>query len=129
MENKIKSNETRSNKTDESDMKKNMINKDRIQDRTAIEWYEIGSSLYNSGKYEEAIICFDIALKINPEHYPSLNGKGKALVQLGKFRESLVFFGKALEIFPELEDAKLYKKLALKELYKIYQKGSCRSVE
>jgi len=43
-------------------------------------WYNMGKSLYHNDLYDEAIICFDVILKLNPKHSDAWNGIGWALI-------------------------------------------------
>ena len=57
--------------------------------------------LKHSGKYEEAIGCYEKALQINPESGEAWTNKGVALNELGKYEEALGCYNKALEINPK----------------------------
>jgi tetratricopeptide (TPR) repeat protein len=46
--------------------------------------------------YQDALECFDAALKIDPESVRSLNGKGQALMNLGRYEESSKSFDEAI---------------------------------
>ena len=52
------------------------------------------------GKYQEAIECYDKALKIDPNHVNALNNKGYLLYNQGKYEEAIESFDKALKIDP-----------------------------
>ncbi|CAD8176762.1 unnamed protein product [Paramecium pentaurelia] len=59
-----------------------------------------GNSLLNQNNYEEAIQCFDNALKINPNNCLAFNNKGNALYQLNRFEEAIKCHDQALTINP-----------------------------
>ena len=68
-------------------------------------WCNLGSALTNLKRYEEAMNCYDKALKTRLTHaiVPiwSWHGKGKVLKDLGRLEEALTSFDKALELNPE----------------------------
>ena len=59
------------------------------------------NSLYRLGRYEDASVSYENALKIDPEDFDSWMGKGSSLYNLGTYTESLSAFEKAIEIKPE----------------------------
>ena len=75
-----------------------------------------GTSLLDSGKYNESIAYFDQALTINPNDVTVLTNKGIALLGLGKSNESIAYFDKALTINPNDVMALNSKGLALYRL-------------
>lgn len=60
--------------------------------------YNKGNHLIESGRFEEAIACFDKALKINPRDVKVWRNKGNALVELGMLNEAVKCFNRAIEI-------------------------------
>ncbi|HEV2313697.1 MAG TPA: tetratricopeptide repeat protein [Candidatus Acidoferrales bacterium] len=69
--------------------------------RTLDFWNEKGISLDELGRHEEAIACYDKALKIDPQGVNTWNNKGIALKMLGRYEEAIVCYNKALEIHPD----------------------------
>ena len=65
----------------------------------------IGIASFNSDKYEEAIECYNKALKINPTDAVVLNNKGYALAMVVRNSEALECCNKALEISPNYVSA------------------------
>jgi tetratricopeptide (TPR) repeat protein len=57
-----------------------------------------GIALYNLGRYEEAIVCYDKLLEINPKDVDALYNKGVALSDLGRYGEAIVCYDKLLVI-------------------------------
>ncbi len=55
-----------------------------------------GVALGYLGKYEEAITCFDNALKIDPHDLEAWYNKGVALENLGRHEEAITCFDNAL---------------------------------
>ncbi|MBZ9607048.1 hypothetical protein G9F73_004275 [Clostridium estertheticum] len=48
--------------------------------------------------FEKALECFDESLKLSPDFYDALCGKGSALLSLHKGKEALVIYNKAIEV-------------------------------
>ena len=59
-----------------------------------------GATLDNSGQYEEAIVYYDRALDIDPNHVNALYNKGVALGNLGRYQEAIEYYDRALAIEP-----------------------------
>jgi len=59
-----------------------------------------GVSLVSLGRHEEAIVCFDGALDINPQDSFTWNNKGAALTNLNRHLEALIHFDKATKVDP-----------------------------
>ena len=68
----------------------------KIEESTA--WYNKGNSLDSLEKYEEAIACYDEAIKLNPEDSDVRYGKGYTLKKLGIDEEAEQCFAKAKEL-------------------------------
>ena len=58
--------------------------------------YDEGNFLLCSGKYEEAIKCYDRILKLNPYSKTALGYKGFALLKLNRRSEAIRCYEKAL---------------------------------
>ena len=69
---------------------------------TAEEWFERGTALTCTGRYAEAIGCFDHALEQEPESPRVLVALGVAVDRLGLFRETILCCERALETDPGL---------------------------
>jgi len=83
-------------------------------------WNNKGSLLGELGKLEEAIRCFDEAVKIDPQDISSLYNKGFILHKLGKQKEALKYFNQVLEIDLDFEPAKRLRKIFFFPNLKIY---------
>ena len=74
-----------------------------------ITWYysefEAGFSLMEDRKWEKAIIKFNRAIKLNPDHPQSYGNMGLCYAQMGRKQDALNAFNKALQIDPEYEPA------------------------
>jgi superkiller protein 3 len=68
-------------------------------------WMKKGETLCRSGKYEEAIECFDKAIGLNSNHADAWFDKGYCLNNLGRYEEAIELFNKAIEIDPRFAPA------------------------
>jgi len=59
-----------------------------------------GDQFYEKGNYQDAILCYDQALKIEPRSELAWYGKGIALDATGDYKEALSSFEEALKIDP-----------------------------
>jgi len=62
------------------------------------DWNNKGSALGRQGKYDEAIKCFDEAIRLDPNRASAWYNKGTALKLLGKTSESNAAYAKAKEL-------------------------------
>jgi tetratricopeptide (TPR) repeat protein len=69
-------------------------------------WNNKGVVQTKLGKYNEALDCFDRALKINPGVTNIWLNRGIALVKLNEFEEAMDCFDRALQLDPNNESAK-----------------------
>jgi len=67
-------------------------------EQTAGFWTNKGGSLHVLGRHEEAIVCYDKALTINPRHARAWNNKGGALDSLGRPNDAISCCDAALKI-------------------------------
>ena len=67
-------------------------------------------------EYNDAISCYDKAIKIDPNFSQAWNNKGLALYDLGRYEEAIECFDKALELDPYMTDAREYRDLAYRQL-------------
>ena len=77
---------------------------DKFKGKKSDECMEQGNVLFNLGRDEESLVCYDKALEIDPNNVNAWNNKGDALFDLGRYEESLVCYDKALEIDPNNVD-------------------------
>ena len=59
-----------------------------------------GDNAFENKRYENAIVLYDRALDIDPEHVTALINKGITLIQLNQTKEGIAQIDKALEIQP-----------------------------
>ncbi len=69
-------------------------------------WNNKGVILTKLGKYNEALDCFDSALKLNPGVSDTWLNRGIALVKLNEYEEAMDCFDRALQLDPNNEFAK-----------------------
>ena len=67
--------------------------------------FESGFSFMEKGAWENAIVCFQRAIKLNSKHPQSYGNTGLCYAQLGRKEDALDAFDKALEIDPNYEPA------------------------
>ncbi|MCU0918135.1 MAG: tetratricopeptide repeat protein [Planctomycetes bacterium] len=68
-------------------------------------WINKGTGLHHRGRDEEAITCFDTALKSDPQDAPTWDQKGNGLGAVGQCEEAIAGCETALQIRPELWQA------------------------
>ena len=78
---------------------------DRENDRS---WYARGTLLSNQNRFEEAVVCYNVALENNPGDACTWKRKGFALLKLERYKEAADAFTEALSIEPE--DATLWQR-------------------
>ena len=79
-------------------------------------WVTKGNSLSQLERHEEAIECYDKAIRIDPENYDAWFNKGNSLVKLERHEEAIECYDKAIRIDPEDYDTWLNKGNSLAEL-------------
>ena len=62
------------------------------------EWYKDGVDLLNSGRYQEALNCFESALEENPSYVPALFEKGRCLLFLKEHKQAINVFAQVIKI-------------------------------
>jgi tetratricopeptide (TPR) repeat protein len=72
-------------------------------------WYDIGFSFQNQGNKEEALRCYDQALRLDPRFVLVWYLKGLVLGRLGNHAEAIRCLDKALELDPRNKDAWYHK--------------------
>lgn len=70
------------------------------QAATESEFYEQGVALFEQGKYEEALHCFEEAAALNPDEPVYYDWQGSCLYHMVAFDEALLAFDKALALEP-----------------------------
>ena len=70
----------------------------RNKDDDSDAWFNKGNSLVKLERHEEAIECFDKAIRLNPEDYDAWHNKGSSLAQLERHEEAKECIAKAKEL-------------------------------
>ena len=79
-------------------------------------WLENGNSLYEQGRYDEAVASYDRSLLLNPQLDAAWFNKGNALYMQGNYDKALFVFDRAIEINPQDGKAWICRGLTLKKL-------------
>ena len=72
--------------------------------------------LANNGRYEEALACFEKAIKVQPHDYAAWVFHGVVLLHLNRYQEAVTSCNKALEIQPTDPQALIFRGAALHRL-------------
>ena len=71
---------------------------------TSVFWCNKGLALYKKEDYEEAIKCYDKALKINPKDIAPWFDRGVCFFSINNYEEALKCYDKVLKLNPEYTD-------------------------
>ena len=82
-------------------------------------------ALINQYRFNEAIECYDKALKINPNNVKAWNNKAFALHNLNRLDEAIECYDEALKIDPNFISALNNKAFALRTLNRLYEAIEC----
>ncbi len=88
----------------------------KIQVNDYESWNRIGNTLFDFGRYKEAINVYEKALDIKPSYHHSWNNIGNAMRKLGRPKEAIDAYEKALEITPTYDLAWNNKGVVLYDL-------------
>ena len=78
--------------------------------------FEAGNRFYESERHEEALVAFEVAIRLDPEDAEAHNNKGNALFELGRHDEALAAYEEAIRLDPDDADFYDNKGNALSEL-------------
>lgn len=79
-------------------------------------YHERAATLAREGRVQEALSCYDEALRKNPDNDMILNNKAIALITLGRFEEALATCKKAASLNPDSPDIFTNTGVALERL-------------
>lgn len=79
-------------------------------------WASKGNTLLGLQRYDEAIECYDNALKIDDSNPIILNNKGVAYMELDDFQSAIECFTKVLVMYPNNPDAQVLQEVCLENL-------------
>jgi tetratricopeptide (TPR) repeat protein len=68
-------------------------------------WYSVGNERAKNGDNDDALIAYDKALELDPNHVSAWNNKGIILSRLKRFEEAIICYDKAIEIDPKYTNA------------------------
>jgi predicted O-linked N-acetylglucosamine transferase (SPINDLY family) len=85
----------------------------------------LGNTLKNLGRLDEAVACFHRALEMKPELYQALSNLGSALLELGRPLEAMECSRRALEMEPEFAQGLSNLGSALLELGRLDEAKEC----
>lgn len=95
---------------------------------TTVEYSTInnkGINLYNLRRLDEALDCFNKAIRMYPNIETAYNGKGDVLKKMGKLEEALKCYNKSLEINPQYYIGLINKGSILSDLGKFDESLNC----
>jgi tetratricopeptide (TPR) repeat protein len=69
-----------------------------IKRKSADDYNNLGVSYKNKGKYDEAIVAYKQAIKINPDYGEAYNNLGSAYSELGMYKEAVGSYKKATNL-------------------------------
>jgi tetratricopeptide (TPR) repeat protein len=81
-------------------------------------WYSRGNSLYELGRYEEAIASYDRAISIKPDYYGAWYNRGISLYELGIYEEAIANYDRTISIKPDDPQAWHNRGISLRRLGK-----------
>lgn len=73
--------------------------------KTAQQWTDEGNAHVQAQRYEQALICYEQAILLNPNFPGSYYQKGLALIPLRRYEEALAAFDQAIRLAPQVPDA------------------------
>jgi serine/threonine protein kinase len=68
--------------------------------KTKEQWLEEGYALLNLKRYEEALVAYEQAIRLDPNYASAYHKKGEALYTLKRYEEALVAYEQALRLNP-----------------------------
>jgi CHAT domain-containing protein/tetratricopeptide (TPR) repeat protein len=71
----------------------------------AKEWFDRGNSLFEEGRYEEAIESYDRAISIKHDYYEAWYSRGISLDNLGRYEEAIESYDRAISFKHDLHEA------------------------
>jgi tetratricopeptide (TPR) repeat protein len=91
----------------------------------ASDWLNKGNKLHHKNHYEEAIACFDKAIKLNSKNIDAWYYKGYSLVKMRQHEEAIACFDKTIELNQEYVTAWNGKGYSLTKLYQYEEAMTC----
>jgi tetratricopeptide (TPR) repeat protein len=101
------------------------ISRPELEALEAWEWNNRGVSLDSLRQHEEAIHCYDKALKLGPRTAAAWYNKGNSLFRLGRYEEAVRCYDEALELDPGYRPAWVNRGTSLHFLNQPEEAGRC----
>ena len=79
-------------------------------------WYKQGNDFMMQEKSQDALVAYDKATELDPNHVSAWNNKGIALFRLGRYQEAIDCYDKVIAINPSHANAWYNKAKALRGL-------------
>lgn len=70
--------------------------------RSKEEWLDLGIDLANNQQYDEALVAFQQAIRLDPNFAKAYNGRGNVLRDLKRYKDALTAFQQAIHLDPNL---------------------------
>lgn len=99
--------------------------KPQIGRQTVDLWHKKGVSFLALKRHQEAIVCYDRALQIDPRYTFAWTGKGVALDELGQYEDAIECYDKALAINPRDATTWSNKGAALVDIGRLQEAINC----
>ena len=104
---------------------KEISESDKIDEITLKKLLKEGDDYFDSGKFDDALVCFDNLTKIDSEYAVGWQAKGSTLKKLDRIEEAKTCFDRALEIDPKNVNALKGKGILLYELGFVNEALTC----
>lgn len=93
-----------------------ILNQSITTNKSSQYYLEEGNKLLNIENYEQAILCYDKAIAIQPDCYQAWHFRGVALHELKNYEKALISQNKAISFKPDYYEAWAYRGAALSGL-------------
>lgn len=94
--------------------------------KTKQEWVDDGNTLFNAGRYMEALNAFDRAIRIDPTYADAYEGRGSVLYLLGRYAEALASYEQAIALDTRFAQAYFGKGNVLYSLKRLEEALACQ---
>jgi tetratricopeptide (TPR) repeat protein len=68
-------------------------------------WYNLGNSLFNLKKYQDAIASYNKAIRYKPDSYETWYSRGNALYSLKRYQEAIASYEQAIKFKADYKEA------------------------
>lgn len=84
--------------------------------KTKEQWKSEGKTYYHAKRYQEALVAYEQAIRLNPNHTRAYHNQGAALYFLKRYQEALAAYEQAIRLNPNNADNYYSKSLTLEKL-------------